>query len=250
MITVSFDLKDKKAARIFGQAMVEYSGESEAGDGELPTREIARKEAAAVVAPITEAKFTKVIPPVIEDTPVAPVLDIEATKDIPEVVTGTGAEPSTGKFTSVSVDENGVKFDKKFCGKAQIPFYMSGRNKGQWKRRQGVDVQKYDAWYAAEHLKVQTGPAVPLKPAAPDTAAAFGGAADAETVTGPAETPVEDDRPTGAGELMKWISEQMNAGNLTQADVDTGYSTAGVTPADLFSGDSGAVTKLYDVLSA
>ena len=50
---------------------------------------------------------------------------------------------------------------------------------------------------------------------------------------------------------MKWISEQMNAGNLTQADVDSAYVTADVTPQQLFSGENeNAVSALYNVLKA
>lgn len=235
MINLSFDLKDKKAARIFGQAMIDYSGE----DGELSS---------SLKKPVPFSKDNpKYGGPA--ETP-TPTLDIESTKDITEVQPATldvgPVAPihggGTGEPETANADENGVEFNADFCGKAKIPFYQAGKRKGQWKRKQKLDENTYDAWYAAEHIKVQTGPATLVTPVAPDTAAAFGGTSEPE--------PVDDDAPTGAGELMKWISEQMNAGNLTQGDVDAGYATAAVTPADLFSGDTEAITKLYSVLTA
>ena len=248
MINLSFDLKDKKAARIFGQAMINYSGEDEyiqkAGRG--------KRQPAEDDTNRLSSDLKKPVPFVAE-------LDVESTKGRTEVPPATldvqsatlgPAEPpapihggGTGEPEQApTVDENGVEFNAEFCGKAKIPFYASGKRKGQWKRKQKLDENTYDAWYAAEHIKVQTGPATLVTPVAPDTAAAFGGTSEPE--------PVDDDAPTGAGELMKWISEQMNAGNLTQGDVDAGYATAAVTPADLFSGDTEAITKLYGVLTA
>jgi hypothetical protein len=51
---------------------------------------------------------------------------------------------------------------------------------------------------------------------------------------------------------MKWISEQMNAGKLTQADVDSAYTTADRTPAQVFNpnDDTDAIRTVYTVLQA
>lgn len=204
MITVTFDLKDKTAARIFGQAIVNYADD----------------EATAEVKP-------------------PGTLDIEATKDVAEVappppapvVVEAEVTPPPPIPWAEQVDENGVLFNDDFCGKAKIPFYATGKNERQWKRKVGVDEESYNIWYAGENIKAHTAPVI-------------------EVVRVPDTVVPADDVPDGAGALMVWISEQQNAGKLTQADVDSGYSTAGVTPGDLFSGADGAVGKLYSVLNA
>lgn len=223
MINLSFDLKDKKAARIFGQAMIDYSSDGQ--DQAAPPLQL-----------------------VSEEVPVETLVEL---KEVTEKAVAAVREAADIPEPAAKIDENGVPFVARYCAKAKIPFYAAGKRKGQWKRRQGTDENEYDKWYASEHIKAQSGPATLVEPIAPDTAAAFGTPSQvmAPEPPAPVET-VEDDTPQGAGELMKWISEQMNAGHLTQGDVDTGYSTAGVTPAELFAGDTDAIATLYNVLTA
>lgn len=123
---------------------------------------------------------------------------------------------------NVDVDEKGVAKDDKYCGTAAKPFYGSGKRKGQWKKRQGVADEDYDAWYASQ----LTGETVEEKKDTPiNTSEAFGGAQTQE-----------DDKPTTLNELMVWISERQAGGHLTEAQVTEAYAANGVQNiATLFS---------------
>lgn len=145
----------------------------------------------------------------------------------------------------VELDEKGVPFNAEFCGKAAKPFYGSGKKKGQWKKRQGVDEDAYDEWYAGELLGA--GVVEDEEPADDtpiETASAFGGQTAAE------EQP-SGDAPKDAGELMAWVAEMQAGGHLEATSVQTAYANAGVSPADLFNPATSdkAVADVYTILS-
>lgn len=108
------------------------------------------------------------------------------------------------------VDEKGVPFNAEFCGKAAIPFYGSGKKKGQWKKRQGIDEGAYNEWYA----KALT----PAEAEAKEEDSTIAASLFATTVG------ADENAPQNAGELMKWVSEQQVAGNITQQQVTDAYA--------------------------
>ena len=123
---------------------------------------------------------------------------------------------------SENVDEKGVPFNGEFCSKAASPFYGSGKKKGQWKKRQGVDEDAYDEWYAEALAAVAA--AEPEQEQATETtsdgniAASMFAASDAQNAA------AGEDVPQDAGQLMKWVSEQQVAGNITQQQVTDAYT--------------------------
>lgn len=142
------------------------------------------------------------------------------------------------------VDTNGVAFNAELCGKAKEPFYGSGKRKGQWKKRKGVDDAAYDAWYAGELGNGSTGTTASLsagaqpaigaattlttsESASVNTGAAFG---TAETQA----TPTTEGVPTDCGTFMGWVSAKQAAGLLTQEEIGAAYSQAGVQVTSLF----------------
>ena len=120
------------------------------------------------------------------------------------------------------VDEKGVAFNAEFCSKAAIPFYGSGKKKGQWKKRQGVDEGVYDDWYADGLFsgKIEDSGQEQANETTSDSnvaANAFGNNTAANTQT-------DEATPQDAGQLMKWVSEQQAAGNITQQQVTDAYT--------------------------
>ena len=213
MISLAFDLENKRAVAIFGKAMIDYASEQ-------------TPDAEEVVGPVSEVSVSSF------DTPEP----VTVTEPPPVVVA-----PSEPAETPLIVDDNNVAFDPKFCGKARQPFYTTTKRKGQWKRRQGVDENEYDIWYASQLLPAPQVVEPPVQPQQPATTEAFSGQPEPNPV--PSVT-----IPQGAGEMMLWISEQMNAGHLTQGDVDNAYSVTQLTPAQLFSGDPAAISNLHNAL--
>jgi hypothetical protein len=118
-------------------------------------------------------------------------------------------------------DMRGVPFDAAMCARAAAPFYGSGPNEGQWKKKVGVDKSKYDAWYAAELAKLPAQ--ADAEPAAFNMGAMFQ----------PTPTPAAAPTVTTAGEFMRWVSESTVAGALTQAQVDAAWSALGLGYADI-----------------
>lgn len=146
--------------------------------------------------------------------------------------TASSSSPtSTGSDGPATTDEKGVPFNADFCGKAAKPFYGSGKTKGQWKKRQGVDAADYDNWYADELSKVPKEETVDKETGEISTAAAF-------TQT------TKTDAPKDMGGLFTWISEMQNAGRLTQANVDQSYAAAGVN-----HGDGGGPVTMNDIIT-
>lgn len=142
-------------------------------------------------------------------------------------------------------DPNGVAFNVELCANAAKPFYASGKRTGQWKKRQGVEDDEYEGWYANELAN--------LTPAASDdggesninTADAFGGQGD---TAAPAI-------PHDAGTLMAWVSEMQSAGRVTQEMVNAAYTQAGTAMTDIFEGPgktpdviAGRVGEIHNIL--
>lgn len=163
---------------------------------------------------------------------------------VPPADTATAFSPAANP----RVDLHGVPFDERYCANAQDPFYATGKQSGQWKKRKGVSEEAYSAWYdtalstsapvgsaATEEQFDNTPPA--------NTAAAFGGAQQ-NTVKRPATT----------GEYMAWVSEKQAAGKLTQPMIQAAYQQLGLgvtslfppTPADVVASH---IANLYDLLS-
>lgn len=139
-----------------------------------------------------------------------------------EVAASAGGVSQTA-LAGGNVDEKGVSFNGEFCGKAAIPFYGSGKKKGQWKKRQGVDEDAYDEWYAEALLgdKVEEEPkdtAQTETTSDGNIAASMFAASDAQNAA------ASEDVPQDAGQLMKWVSEQQVAGNITQQQVTDAYT--------------------------
>lgn len=157
-------------------------------------------------------------------------------------------EPEPAELPSgAAVDEHGVLFDPEFCGEATEPFYGSGKKKGQWKKRRGVDEGDYVSWYNAQLLeqplaREEDEPEV----ARADTAAAFG--------SGAAESAREADAPDDLGTFMLWVSERQAAGRIGQDDINAAYAQAGIEPSAIFQGEpdvvAGYIRDLVAILGA
>lgn len=124
---------------------------------------------------------------------------------------------------ATKVDEKGVPFNAEFCGKAAIPFYGSGKKKGQWKKRQGVDEDAYDEWYAGELFSDQ---AVTHEEDLPEETTSDSNIAGSVFAVSDNQqnAAAGEDVPQDAGQLMKWVSEQQAAGNITQQQVTDAYT--------------------------
>ena len=114
------------------------------------------------------------------------------------------------------VDEKGVAFNAEFCSKAAIPFYGSGKKKGQWKKRQGVDEGAYDDWYADELFSGKIEDSTPAETTSDSNVAA--------NAFGNNTAVIDEATPQDAGQLMKWVSEQQAAANITQQQVTDAYT--------------------------
>lgn len=167
----------------------------------------------------------------------------DADKDV-NLPDDAGNAPAAQATLNVEVDTHGVAFSGEFCGKSDVPFYASGKRKGQWKRRRGADEAAYDIWYAEQRSAVtnQTAP----DDEQVDTAGAFG-AGDGGAAT--AENPA----PTDCGSFMGWVSAKQAGGLLTQTDIGDAYGHAGLQVTDLFPPKDEAtvaqnVATLYQIL--
>lgn len=147
---------------------------------------------------------------------------------------------------SLRVDQHGVPFDDRYCGEAEEPFYTSGKMRGQWKKRRGVEEPEYLSWYEAQ--RPVPAPAEPAPLPFQGVAAAFGA---------PIEPAAAKPLPANAGELMAWAAELQAAGRLIQADITAAYAEQGLSLLDIF--ESAAVPpalaqerigKLHALLSA
>lgn len=240
-IKIEFPADDKRAANALGAALLEIGGDFEIKlvprDGQTLVN-----SAAGISEDVTSLEEFS------EDAAVEMIL---AADEEPEddVVDTSQAEShvSVNEGGTGPVDLNGVVKDERFCGTAEKPFYASGKRKDQWKKRQGVRDEDYDAWYA-EQLAALPAKTNTAADETVDTAAAFGGQAST------AQTEPAADVPKDCGAFMGWVSGQQAGGLLTQEDIGQAYVDAGVQVTDLFPPNDEAtvavhVTKLYALLS-
>ena len=182
---------------------------------------------------------------------------------------GSASNAQSGSNDGAKLDEKGVGFNTDFCGKAAKPFYGSGKDKGQWKKRQGVDKDDYDAWYATSLAAVGT-----TETAGQDqqvdtssafqgqgdnvsqinTAGAFAGGQNGEVVNdGQNHQPQKQGGLTfaDAGAFMQWLSEQQAAELITAGDIDSAYESTQSSMGDLFdpSKSANAIAAVYNFLS-
>lgn len=229
---IKFNENNLALAAAIGAALLEYGKGEHAGGvpddttpGEAEAIEVMREAASEYLANGTVAVKSG-------DAPFAAETPTTTTQ-------GTSAD-AAGAYDPEPLDEKLVQFNGQFCGKAEKPFYASGKRKGQWKKRQGVDEAEYDGWYASALANVT--PAVEEHQGV-DTSAEFGG--------GQQQQKSEPKTFANAGEFMAWVSENQAAKTLTQADVDSAYKIANVAIPDLFNeataGD--AIAAVYTVLA-
>lgn len=150
-----------------------------------------------------------------------------------------------------NLDEKGVGFNEKVCGKAAKPFYGSGKTKGQWKRRGGVDQSVYNAWYSESLAAVSSTSTCVDNVTQIDTASAF--------QNGEVVNDGQNHQPQGAGGLtfadgglyLMWQSEQQAAELITNSDIDSAYAAVQCTVADLFdpSKSANTIAAVYNYLS-
>jgi hypothetical protein len=151
-----------------------------------------------------------------------------------------GTYEQTGK-TEERVDPNGVLFDEKYCGEAAIPFYASGKQKGQWKKRKGVEESVYDEWYAGELPSICDEPQErdEPEPNATATANAF-----------KKEPVVKAEAPKNFGELMAWFASQQAAGNYDAHHLEKAFIALKLTTLDLVQDTTGEkIAQVYEHLA-
>ncbi|MBS97050.1 MAG: hypothetical protein CMI01_00255 [Oceanospirillaceae bacterium] len=242
MLKIEFDANNLSLAAAIGAALIQY------GAGE--SRQIGKK--AELAAPYETETTPGSNPP--EKSLIEKVHDVlEKTEDVKhaksdgdfskETVNTAAAFGAKTEETAPAndgpVDEHGTPHNEKFCvsTKSQKPFYASGANKGQWKKKPGVDENAYNEWYAAT---MPLDGDEPKESTPVDTASAFGGKTEQ---TAPA---AGGDVPQNAGDLMEYVSERQAAGTLDQKLVTAAYGEVGVEINDLFGPkEAEAVAKLY-----
>jgi len=144
------------------------------------------------------------------------------------------------------VDTKNVNFNAAFCGEAKVPFYASGKTKGQWKKLKGVTEEDYEAWYAEQLAGVSHTSAGAQNDAPLDTAGAFGDNSQQNQTT---SKPI----PKDCGEFMGWVSNQQAGGHLNQIDITEAYAKLKLQVTDLFPPNTpeviaGHVKNLFAVL--
>lgn len=235
MLKIEFDASNLSLAAAIGAALSQY------GAGE--SRQIGKK--AELAAPYETETTPGSNPPeksLIEKTgeSKATVSDADTGEETINTAAAFGAKTEeTAPANDGPVDEHGTPHNEKFCvsTKSQKPFYASGANKGQWKKKPGVDENAYNEWYAAT---MPLDGDEPKESTPVDTASAFGGKTEQ---TAPA---AGGDVPQNAGDLMEYVSERQAAGTLDQKLVTAAYGEVGVEINDLFgAGEAEAVAKLY-----
>ena len=246
MLKIEFDASNLSLAAAIGAALTQY------GAGE--SRQIGKK--AELAAPYEtdttpgsnppEKSLIEKVHDVFEKTGESKVTvsDADTGETLAEETVDTaaafgGTNEKAAPANDGPVDEHGTPHNPQYCVsvKSQKPFYASGANKGQWKKKPGVDENAYNEWYAATMPLYGDEP----KESAPvDTASAFGGKTEQ---TAPA---AGGDVPQNAGDLMEYISERQAAGTLDQKLVTAAYGEVGVEINDLFGPkEAEAVAKLY-----
>lgn len=233
MFKLEFPANNKTLAAAIGRALVEYAGGTVAGPVVIGS-----EEHTAIIAEVP-ANVVELGKELRQEVKTASAEFYEKDRSTEEVHAElTSAKPGD-KTDRNNVDEKGVGKNPDFCGNAQIPFNQSGKKKGQWKKKAGVDEALYDAWYASELVNTPT-PVVKDTPV--DTGKAFSGKDTAATI---------DKTFNDAGEFMAWIAEQQTAELLTQGDIDSAYQMTSTQVHDLFNPQlfPDAVAAVYGFLA-
>lgn len=228
MITITFPASNKKLAGAIGRALCEYSGGAH----------VVKLDAQEAIAEIEHA-----VENIEQDDPAASTSAVDDQhKPDPDVeiysedglTHASDLRPELDVADS-RVDAKNVNFNADFCGEAQVPFYASGKNKNQWKKRKGVTEDEYNAWYANALTFVSTS--VSTQEDEPvNTAGAFGN--QSPNII-PTEPPPKD-----CGEFMGWVSKQQAAEILNQHDITDAYAKLGLQVTDLFPpNDANTVAK-------
>lgn len=218
MIKLEFDGTDRTVAAALGRALLEIAGEAVAPAGS------SLKD--------VHVHYTAETPDggeVSTDTPTPdepPAAEVEERDD--------AAPESNGQ-----VDCNRVPHNADMCSSGKNPFYTSGANEGQWKKRRGIAEAVFNKWYTDQLVEVD----VPEQTdTSPDTAGAFQqptmhdqypNAASAFS-GGQQQTAPEEPVPSDCGEFMGWVSERQAAGVLTAEQIGAAYAHFGIQVVDLF----------------
>lgn len=175
------------------------------------------------------AMETTVETPTQESAPETATQGADAALEATDTVTSGTVDPNR-------LDEKGVPYDSRYCADAEKPFYSSRKEKGQWKRRKGVDQAAYDTWYADElevvemAKTIEGGNTEEASDGLVDTAAAFGAPSGT--------TAPEEEVPTNAGAFMGWLAKAQADGRLTQEQIGQAYTTAGVEVTHFFESEA------------
>ncbi len=242
MFKLEFDPANKALALAMGSALVNYANGVVETAGTTAEAPIEERSVAEVQEAETAATNTAL------DVNEAAVADLG--NDSPAQSTaeqGVGAaQDAPATAANARVDNHGVPFDADYCAKASDPYYKTGKNAGQWKKKKGVDQDEYDDWYASVRPKGIVGEER-IDAANPeiDTTAAFSGQQQQQTTA-------NTGAPADAGTFMVWVSEMTTAGHFTQADVTAAYGVVGIGAADIFQGENAVqnIASLHGVLSA
>jgi hypothetical protein len=139
------------------------------------------------------------------------------------------------------VDEKLVVFDAAYCGEAAVPFYASGKRKGQWKKRKSVDEVDYDTWYASKIVLDELEEVERDEPA-PDTTKAANAFKKSPVV--------EENAPKNFGELMAWFASQQAAGNYDAHHLEAAFKTLKLSTLDLVQDTTGEkIAQVYEYLA-
>ena len=243
MFELKFDPANKSLAAAIGRALTEY-GTGEVTAGATITHTL-KKEVGdvAVTETVKSAPTGNSSETPDKSASVAGATDTSTTIETATSAAAAGSAVGHPDTDPNNLDEKGVGKNPNFCSNAQIPFNQSGKKKGQWKKKQGVDEAAYDEWYASELANVSTaGAATNDTPV--DTGAAFG--------NNQKQTPAAGGLTfTDAGQFMAWVAEQQTAELLTQGDIDSAYQMTSTQVHDLFNPQlfPAAVKAVYEFLA-
>lgn len=232
-IKFEFPADRKDIALAISKALAEIAGE----DGAIVVRKNTAAGATMSASEVTAATLE-------DDAP---------EKGEPSTATqgADGAHGATGTDDG-RVDAKGVPFDKDYCANAAKPFYTSGKNKGQWKKRGGENgptEAEYDAWYRDELIKVTGTASTPA-----NDEPAFDAGQAWKPAAQEAAHEVKQAVPSNPGEFFAWVSEMQTAGHIVQADIDAAYPANNMDPGMLWGADpatqAAMVAALHKTLSA
>lgn len=192
----------------------------------------------------------------------------ETSQEQSTVAQGVDAAQGAPSGAADNLDEKGVGFNEQFCGKAAKPFYSSGKDEGQWKKRQGVDKADYDTWYENSLTQVAATETTHVG----DTSSAFTPSNQGDNVSPINTATAFNGRQNGeqiddgqnhqeavaggltfadAGAFMQWLSEQQAAELVTAGDIDSAYRNTGNSMGDLFdpAKSANAIAQVYNFLA-